>query len=481
MVHRTPSGNKSKSSDQIFEKVLVANRGEIAVRVIKTLSRLGINSVAVYSEIEENQPHVLMADEAICLGPAPVAESYMNVGAVIGAARRAKVEAIHPGYGFFAENAEFAEAVAEAGFVFIGPSSDAISAMGSKINSRRIMADAGVSTVPGIYEQLNSLEEARRASDDIGFPVAVKASGAGGGKGFRVAQNTAELAAAFEGAREEGYRFFGDSTVYLERYLSDPRHIEVQIIADALDNVVHLYDRDCTIQRRHQKLVEEAPSPTISNELRQQICAQAVRAAEAINYVGAGTVEGLVEKNAKGEDEFYFLEMNTRIQVEHGITELVTGVDIVEQQLLAAAGFSLSVNQDDISIDGHAIEVRINAENAAKGFLPAGGTVSSYVEPCGDGIRIDSGIREGTVISPYYDSLLCKVLVHAPTRNEATSKMSEALDSFVIEGPKATLLPFHRALMASDEWKQSSTGRAITENPREFMASRMPTAGVTEG
>ncbi|MEU3271239.1 biotin carboxylase N-terminal domain-containing protein [Saccharomonospora sp. NPDC006951] len=453
----------------MFNAVLVANRGEIAVRVITTLKRLGIPSIAAYSEADRDAKHVELADDAVCIGPAAAAESYLNVAAVLEAAKRSGADAIHPGYGFLAENAEFARSVAEAGITFVGPQPEIITAMGSKINSRRIMAEAGIATVPGLLEPVDSADAALIAATEVGYPVAVKASGAGGGKGFRVAHTSAELPAAFEAARGEGERFFGDGTVYLERYLTDPRHVEVQILGDTHGNVVHLYDRDCTIQRRHQKLVEEAPAPGLGDDFRQHICAQAVEAARAVGYVGAGTVEGLVAGSGSAGPEFFFLEMNTRIQVEHGITELITGVDIVEQQLRAAAGEPLSVRQRDVRIEGHAIEVRINAENAAKGFLPTGGAITRYEEPAGPGVRVDSGVGEGTRILPYYDSLLAKVLAHGATREEATARLIEALDAFVLEGPKATLLPFHRALLTTDAWASASSARDITSDPAAFM------------
>ncbi|ASR35811.1 hypothetical protein BAY61_13260 [Prauserella marina] len=459
----------------MFNAVLVANRGEIAVRVISTLNRLGIPSIAAYSEADRDARHVELADDAVCIGPAPAAESYLDVTAILDAAKQSGADAIHPGYGFLAENAEFGRAVAEAGIAFVGPRPETITAMGSKINARRIMAEAGIATVPGLLEPLDSAEAALAAAVDVGYPVAVKASGAGGGKGFRVARTPDELPAAFEGARGEGERFFGDGTVYLERYLTDPRHVEVQILGDTHGNIVHLYDRDCTIQRRHQKLVEEAPAPTLGCDFREHVCARAVEAARAVGYVGAGTVEGLVAGAGSAEPEFFFLEMNTRIQVEHGITELITGVDIVEQQLRAAAGEPLSVRQRDVRIEGHAIEVRINAENAAKNFLPTGGTITRYEEPTGPGIRVDSGVREGTRIPPFYDSLLAKVLAHGATREEATARLIEALDEFVLEGPKATLLPFQRALLATRAWADGSSAREITSDPAAFMRA------LTEG
>lgn len=450
----------------MFHKVLVSNRGEIAVRILRSLKKLGIPSVAVYSEADVEAVHTKLADEAVCIGPSPAAESYLNGSRILEEAKALGVDAIHPGYGFLAENAEFAEACEIAGIRFIGPQPEAIRAMGSKISSRQIMSEAGVRTVPGGLEPVRDIEEARSSAEQIGYPIAVKASGAGGGKGFRVAHCPDELEEAFDGARGEGARFFSDDTVYLERYLNDPRHIEVQILGDTHGNVIHLYERDCSIQRRHQKLVEESPAPTIDRSLRERITTEAVAAAKAVNYTSAGTVEGLV-----ADGEFYFLEMNTRIQVEHGITELVTGIDIVEQQLRIAEGSPLTLRQSDVKSDGHAIEVRVNAENAAKGFMPSPGTITAYVEPNGDGIRVDSGVEKGTSVLPFYDSLLAKVLVHADTREEATELMINAIENFTLEGPKATLLPFHGALMRSNEWAKAETARSIIDDPKEFLDS----------
>lgn len=448
----------------MFQKVLVSNRGEIAVRVIESLRKLGITSVAVYSEADADAVHTKLADESVCIGAPPAAESYLDSAKILEVAKELRVDAIHPGYGFLAENAEFAEACEAADIEFIGPRPEAIRAMGSKISSRQIMAKAGVQAVPGGLNPVVTFEKAKVAADEIGYPVAVKASGAGGGKGFRVAEKPADLEKAFDGARGEGERFFNDGTVYLEQYLHDPRHVEVQILGDSHGNIIHLFDRDCSIQRRHQKLIEEGPSPVVDDEFRERITKQAVAAARAIGYTSAGTVEGLV-----AGDEFYFLEMNTRIQVEHGVTELLTGVDIVEQQLRVACGEELSIKQPDVRLRGHAIECRINAENAAKGFLPAPGTITAYSEPTGEGVRVDSGVRVGSKVLPFYDSLLAKVLVVAETREAATARMIEALENFQLEGPK-TLIPFHLALLKSDPWKNAETARKITSNPKTFMA-----------
>ena len=353
----------------MFEKVLVANRGEIAIRVMRALKEMGIASVGVYSEADRETPHVREADEAFLLGPAVPAESYLNIEKIIEVAKKSGAEAVHPGYGFLAENAAFATALDEAGIVFIGPPASAIEAMGSKTRAREIMQEAGVPIVPGATEPSPDVEAARKAAEEIGYPVACKAAGGGGGKGFRVAQTADDLAEAFEGAAREGEKFFSDDRVYLERYLEDPRHVEVQVLADSHGNVIHLGERDCSIQRRHQKLIEEAPGPHVDDEMRERIGKIATDAARAVDYRGAGTVEGM-----QVGDEYFFLEMNTRVQVEHCVTEMVTGIDIVREQVLIAAGEELSISQDEVELRGHAIECRINAEAAHKNFAPAPGT-----------------------------------------------------------------------------------------------------------
>ena len=370
-----------------FRKVLVANRGEIALRIVRTLHELAIPAVAVYSEADADALHVRLADEAVCIGPGPVGASYLNADAILEVARSTGAEAVHPGYGFFAEHAGFARACASAGLVFIGPPPEAIESMGVKTTARRLMEEAGVPVVPGTMEPLTSAEEALATARAIGFPVAFKTAGGGGGKGFHVAHTASEGMAAFEQAASEGERFFANGDVYLERYLEDPRHVEVQILADAHGTVVHLGERDCSIQRRHQKLVEESPGPTVTPELRERICAIAVEAARAVGYRGAGTVEGLLV----GED-YFFLEMNTRLQVEHPVTEMVTGIDIVREQIRVAEGQPLSFSQEDVVFRGHAIECRINAESAHLGFVPLPGTITRYEEPGGPGVRVDSGV-----------------------------------------------------------------------------------------
>src|SRR5215213_8851464 len=391
----------------MFEKVLVANRGEIAIRVMRTLEELGIASVAVYSEPDRDAPHVKRADEAYLLGPGPASESYLVVDKILEVAKEAGAEAVHPGYGFLAENANFAQRLEGAGIKFIGPPADAIDAMGSKTRARELMKDAGVPIVPGTTDPVDTVDDARKIIDDsIGYPVAIKASGGGGGKGFRVALDESELEKAFEGAAREGEKFFSDATVYIERYLPDPRHVEVQVLADDHGNVIHLGERDCSVQRRHQKVIEESPAPAVDEELRERIGKIGTEAAKAVGYRSAGTIEGLLQ-----EGEYFFLEMNTRVQVEHCVTEETTGVDIVREQIRIAAGEQLSFGQDDIRWHGHAIECRINAEDAAKNFAPAPGTITSYFEPAGPGVRIDSGVLAGSQITPLYDPMIAKLIV----------------------------------------------------------------------
>src|SRR5215212_1803957 len=371
----------------MFDKVLVANRGEIAIRVMRTLEEMGIASIAVYSELDRDALHVKRADEAYLLGPGPAPESYLRIDKLIAVAKQAGAQAVHPGYGFLAENAAFARACDEAGIVFIGPPADAVEAMGSKTRARELMRHAGVPIVPGTTEPVESIQDARGVIEaDIGYPVAIKAAGGGGGKGFRVALEDSELESAFEGAAREGEKFFGDPTVYLERYLPDPRHVEVQVLADRHGNVIHLGERDCSVQRRHQKLIEESPAPAVDEELRERIGEIATDAARAVDYVGAGTVEGLL-----ADGDYFFLEMNTRVQVEHCVTEMTTGIDIVREGIRAAAGEALTVGQEDIVLSGHAIECRINAEDAAKNFAPAPGRIESYLEPAGPARVRDRG------------------------------------------------------------------------------------------
>ncbi len=441
-----------------FEKVLIANRGEIAIRVARTLREMGIGSVAVYSEIDRDAPHVREADEAFLIGPALPAESYLDIAKIIATAKQAGAQAIHPGYGFLAENAEFAGACEEAGTTFIGPPPAAIESMGSKTRAREIMAAAGVPIVPGATEPAADIEAARRQAEEAGYPVACKAAGGGGGKGFRVAQSATELEEAFEGAAREGEKFFSDERVYVERYLHDPRHVEVQVLADSHGNVIHLGERDCSVQRRHQKVIEEAPGPHVDAEMRERIGKIATDAAQAVGYRGAGTVEGM----QVGED-YFFLEMNTRVQVEHCVTEMVTGIDIVREQILVAAGERLSISQADVELRGHAIECRINAEAAHKNFAPAPGAITTYREPAGPGVRVDSGVQAGSEVTPMYDPMVAKLIVWDRDRELATRRMLRALAEYEIE-PLVTLIPFHEAILATEQWQRGETCRELMED-----------------
>jgi len=451
----------------MFEKVLIANRGEIAIRVARTLKEMGIGSIAVYSEIDRDAPHVREADEAFLIGPAVPAESYLNILKIVDTAREAGAEAIHPGYGFLAENADFARACAEAGIVFVGPPAEAIEAMGSKTRAREIMAEAGVPIVPGATAPAKDLDEARQQAEEAGYPVACKAAGGGGGKGFRVAMTPDDLQEAFEGAAREGEKFFSDARVYVERYLEDPRHVEVQVLADSHGNVIHLGERDCSLQRRHQKVVEEAPGPHVDAAMRERIGKIATDAAAAVGYRSAGTVEGL-----QVGDEYFFLEMNTRVQVEHCVTEMVTGIDIVREQLLVAAGEQLSVSQEDIELRGHAIECRINAEAAHKNFAPAPGKIATYREPAGPGVRVDSGVEAGSEVTPMYDPMVAKLIVWDVDRGHATRRMLRALDEYEVGG-LTTLIPFHRAILATEQWAKGETCRDLMED-REWLKSTAP-------
>jgi acetyl-CoA/propionyl-CoA carboxylase biotin carboxyl carrier protein len=454
----------------MFSKVLIANRGEIAVRIARALEEMGIASVAVYSELDRDAVHVKRADEAYNLGEGPAAENYLNVEKILDVARRAGAEAIHPGYGFLAENAPFAQACEDAGVVFIGPPASAIEAMGSKTRARELMQAAGVPIVPGTTEPVATVADAMKiAKKEIGFPVAVKAAGGGGGKGFRVALSEQELEGAFEGSSREGEKFFSDATVYLERYLHDPRHVEVQVLADRHGNVIHLGERDCSIQRRHQKVIEESPAPewVVDPQIRERIGEIGVNAAKAVDYVGAGTIEGLfsTHEDDAGEPEYFFLEMNTRVQVEHCVTEMTTGIDIVKEGIKAAAGEELSYAQADVELRGHAIECRINAEDASKNFAPAPGKIGRYSEPRGPGVRVDSGVEENGEVSPMYDPMVAKLIVWDADREQATRRMLRALGEYEIEGLK-TLIPFHQALLATEQWAKGETCKDLLEDKR---------------
>ncbi|MFZ4450493.1 acetyl-CoA carboxylase biotin carboxylase subunit [Salibacterium aidingense] len=426
----------------MFKRVLVANRGEIAVRVIRACRELGIETVAVHSDADREALHVLMADEAYCIGPRSSAESYLNKTNLIATALKTGADAVHPGYGFLSENAEFAEICHDHNLTFIGPSAEAISKMGAKAMARETMEAAGVPIVPGTDGIIENEEDAVELAEKIGYPVIVKATAGGGGKGMRVAHDSDDLRHAIQMAQQEAATAFGNAGVYMEKFVEEPRHVEIQIMADTHGNVVHFGERDCSIQRRHQKLVEEAPSPALDEKTREEMGRAAVDAAKAVDYCGAGTVEFLLDKHK----EFYFMEMNTRIQVEHPVTEEVTGVDLVKEQILAAAGFPLSYAQEDISIEGWAIECRVNAENPERNFMPSPGKIDTYLPPGGFGVRVDSAVYPGYTITPHYDSMVAKLIVKGTTREEAIQRMKRALSEFVVEGVYTTI-PFHLALM----------------------------------
>jgi acetyl-CoA/propionyl-CoA carboxylase biotin carboxyl carrier protein len=448
-----------------FTKVLVANRGEIAIRVFRTMRELGIGAVAVYSEADRNALHVAYADESYLVGPGPAAESYLVGARIVETAQRAGAEAIHPGYGFLAENAAFARLVEDAGLVWIGPPPAAIELMGSKTGARTAMQAAGVPIIPGTTEPVGSAAAVVSLGNEIGYPLLIKAAAGGGGKGMKVVRNAEEAARAFDSAQREGQKYFADATVYVERYLEDPRHVEVQVLADAHGNVIHLGERDCTIQRRHQKLIEETPSPAVNAELRARIGEIAVNAARAAGYRSAGTIEGLLAPDGS----YYFMEMNTRIQVEHTVTELVTGLDLVREQVLIAAGEPLSIRQEDVELRGHAIECRINAEDVSAGFLPTPGRITRYREPSGPGVRVDSGVVEGSEISGLYDPMIAKLIVHGEDREHARMRMLRALDEFVVEGV-STLVGFHKALLSHQCFVDGGTCHGIVES--ELIARR---------
>lgn len=443
-----------------MKKVLIANRGEIAVRIIRACKELGIKTVAVYSTADADALHVKLADEAYCIGPHLSKDSYLSFPAVLGVAQKTGAEGIHPGYGFLAENAAFAEACENAGIKFIGPSSDAIKIMGIKDVARDTMEAANVPLVPGTGI-VPDIETGKEWAAKIGYPVIIKATAGGGGKGIRVARTEEDLVKGIEITQKEAAAAFGNPGVYLEKFIEYFRHCEIQVLADSHGNVVHLGERDCTVQRRMQKLVEEAPSPALSEERRAEMGEAAVKAAKACNYEGAGTIEFIYDYQA---DKFYFMEMNTRIQVEHPVTEMITGVDLVQQQLKIASGEKLPFVQEDIKINGWAIECRINAENAYKNFMPSAGTVATYVAPGGYGVRIDSAVYPGYTIPPYYDSMVAKLIVHADTREEAIAKMDRALSEFDIAGPGInTTIPFHQALMNNDVFKSAKFNTKFLE------------------
>ena len=415
----------------MLKRVLIANRGEIALRVLRACREMDIETVAVYSQPDADALHVQMATQAVCIGPAKASESYLNQNALLAVARATGCDGLHPGYGFLSENADFSDACAQAGVTFIGPSGDSIRKAGSKSAARDLMKAAGVPVTPGSDGPVSSVEEALAAAESVGYPVLLKASAGGGGRGIRRCENAESLPAAYAEAKAEAQACFGDDEMYLEKLVLSPRHIEFQVLADRHGNVIHLGDRDCSVQRRNQKLIEEAPARCLTPELREAMGEAAVRAARAVHYEGAGTIEFLLDADGK---HFYFMEMNTRIQVEHGVTELITGVDLVRQQLRIASGLSLDIAQEDVRLTGHAIECRINAEDPSKNFQPCPGQVSFLHFPGGAGVRVDSCLYNGCTLSPYYDSMAAKLLVHAPTRLEAIRKMRRCLEEFTLEG-----------------------------------------------
>jgi acetyl-CoA/propionyl-CoA carboxylase biotin carboxyl carrier protein len=462
----------------VLEKVLIANRGEIAVRVVRALREMDVASVAVYSDVDREALHTRLADEAYYVGPPPAAESYLRTEGLIEMAQRSGAQAVHPGYGFVAESAPFARAVAEAGLIWIGPHPEAIQAMGSKVESRRIMKRAGVPITPGTEKPITSAASVLEFAAEHGYPVAVKASAGGGGRGFAVAHDKTEVETAFERASREGEAYFGNGAVYLERYLSAPRHVEIQILRDKHGNAIHLGERDCSIQRRHQKLVEECPSPAIDPDMREAMGRAAKGVAEAVGYDNVGTVEFLVEG-----DQFFFLEMNTRVQVEHPVTEEVTGVDIVQTGVRIAAGELLPLTQEEVSWRGHAIEVRLNAEDPGRGFAPSPGVVTAYEEPGGPGVRVDSSLRGPGLVPEAYDPLFAKLIVRGADRGEVLRRLRRALSEFRVEGI-ATTLPFHRALLeeevfASGEYTTSFVAERLAG--MEIPASPVTGAGETPG
>ena len=435
----------------MLEKVLIANRGEIALRIMRCCRDLGIKTVAVYSTADRDLKHVRLADEAVCIGPPPSAQSYLNIPAIISAAEITSADAIHPGYGFLAENADFAERVESSGFTFIGPTPDVIRTMGDKVSAIREMRAAGVPCVPGSDGPLGKDEERNKAlARDIGYPVIVKAAGGGGGRGMRVVRNEAELTTSIEMTQAEAGAAFGNPTVYMEKYLETPRHVEFQVLADTHGNAVHLGERDCSMQRRHQKVVEEAPAPGISETVRNDIGARCVEACKRIGYRGAGTFEFLYENG-----EFYFIEMNTRVQVEHPVTEMITGIDIIKAQLLVAAGQPLPYAQEDISIKGHAFECRINAEDP-RNFMPSPGTIKQFHPPGGLGVRVDSHIYNGYVVPPNYDSMIGKLIVYGNTRESAAARMRGALSEIFIDGIK-TNIPLHSDIFDDENFLDGGT------------------------
>src|SRR5688572_22096807 len=440
-----------------IRKILIANRGEIAIRVILTCKEMGIKTVAVFSEADREALHVRYADEALCIGPAPTAESYLNIPSIISAAEITNVHAIHPGYGFLAESATFAKICEDCNIKFIGPRADVIAMMGDKVEARRTMQAAGVPILPGSPEPIESADEAKKIAKEIGFPVIIKAAAGGGGRGMRIVRSEDELAANLETAQAEALAAFKNGSVYIERYIERPRHIEIQVLADEHGNCIHLGERECSIQRRHQKLLEEAPSPAITVEQREKMGAVAVNACREIGYSSAGTFEFLLDEDGS----FYFMEMNTRIQVEHPVTEMVTLADIVRNQIRIASGEDLQYTQEDVQIVGHSIECRINAEDPVK-FTPSPGKITAFNIPGGPGVRVDTAVYPGYTVPPYYDSMIAKLIVHARTRELAIARMQRALDMMVVEGIKTTI-PLHKKIMADEKFRKGDFSTKFME------------------
>ncbi len=420
-----------------MKKILVANRGEIALRVMRTCKQMGIATVAIYSEADRNSPHVRFADEAVCVGPAPSKESYLKIDTIIDVCKKLNVDGVHPGYGFLSENASFAKACQENGITFIGPSVEAIEVMGSKLAAKQAVAAFDVPLVPGTDQPISDINEAKKLAEEIGFPILIKASAGGGGKGMRIVNHVQEFEEQMKLAVSEATSAFGDGSVFIEKFVTSPRHIEIQVLGDSHGNIVYLFERDCSIQRRHQKVVEEAPSAVLTPALRQQMGEAAVQVAKAVNYLGAGTVEFIVNANL----DFYFLEMNTRLQVEHPVTEMITGIDLVKEQINIARGEKISFTQDDLKINGHAIELRVYAEDPTNNFLPDIGKLVAYKIPTGDGVRVDDGFDEGMDIPIYYDPMIAKLVVHGHNRTDAIEKLKKAIEQYIISGVKTTL-PF---------------------------------------
>ena len=459
-----------------MKKILVANRGEIALRIMRTIRKMGIRSVAVFSEADRNSPHVFFADEAVCLGAAPSSQSYLNGDKIITFCKELKVDGIHPGYGFLSENADFCQKVQDAGIVFIGPDPAAMRIMGSKLAAKDCVKKYNIPMVPGIDTAIKDIPHAKRRAAEIGYPILIKASAGGGGKGMRIVEKESDFEEQMQRAVSEARSSFGDGAVFIEKYVGSPRHIEIQVLADKQGNVVHLFERECSIQRRHQKVVEEAPSSILTPELRASMGAAAVMVAKSCNYTSTGTVEFLMDE----KQNFYFLEMNTRLQVEHPVTEMITGLDLVEEQIKIARGEPLGFTQDDLSINGHALELRVYAEDPLNDFLPSIGTLTKYIKPTGDGIRVDDGYEEGMTIPIYYDPMIAKLVTHGNNRTEAIQKMKQAIKEYTIEGVSTTL-PFGSFVFEEEAFVTGNFDTHFVKNfytPEKIKATQQSNAAI---